>query len=59
VVLMTGRVAIGTRDTDEASPEDLSFLAVWREEEGRWRLCAWQAGRNAPESPVVPPPAGG
>ena len=43
VALMTGRahvkVAKATGDVDM----QLSFLSVWREENGKWRFLAWQS----------------
>lgn len=42
IVLMTGRCVV-----NNAKPNDhrLSFLAVWREENGVWRFLAWQSGK--------------
>jgi DNA-binding NarL/FixJ family response regulator len=45
IVLMEGRLQIESRNTNGKQSSELSFLAVWREEAGRWRLLAWQAGR--------------
>ncbi len=61
VVLMTGRVIIGLGGDKQPAPIDLNFLAVWREEGGRWRFLAWQSSRNPPppsaDSPVNAPDA--
>ena len=27
---------------------DLNYLAVWREEKGKWRFLAWQSCKNPP-----------
>ena len=52
IVLMTGRVTVRARANDQPVTIDLNYLAVWREENGRWRFLAWQSCRN-------PPPAAG
>ena len=52
VVLMSGRVIVGLRNADGPQRIDLNFLAVWREEGGRWRFLAWQSCRN-PVAAVV------
>lgn len=48
VVLMKGRVIIKmvNKQTKAKSALDLNYLAVWREEKGRWRFLAWQSCRN-------------
>ena len=46
IVLMTGRVLIHARNGEQKLALDLNFLAVWREENGRWRFLAWQSCRN-------------
>ncbi|MFM8892990.1 MAG: DUF4440 domain-containing protein, partial [Planctomycetia bacterium] len=48
IALMTGRVRIQAVTPDAALDNLLSFLAVWRLEEGRWRFLAWQSCRLAP-----------
>ena len=45
IALMTGRVRIQAVTADAALDNLLSFLAVWRLEEGRWRFLAWQSCR--------------
>jgi len=48
MALMTGRVRM-TAVTPEGSLDNLlSFLAVWRLEDGRWRFLAWQSCRTPP-----------
>ncbi len=54
VVLMSGRALIHSRNADGPVVLDLNFLAVWREENGKWRFVAWQSCRNPP----APKPAG-
>jgi acetyl esterase/lipase len=45
IALMTGRVHIKSTSADGVSDGTLSLLAVWREEQGRWRFLAWQSCR--------------
>jgi len=52
VVLMTGRARFKAGRGAERTLLDLNFLAVWREEDGRWRFLAWQSARNP--SPAAP-----
>lgn len=51
IALMTGRVRIQAVTPDAALDNLLSFLAVWRLEEGRWRFLAWQSCRLPPPAP--------
>jgi len=53
VVLMTGRVIIHASNAGQPVTNDLNFLAVWREEGGRWRFLAWQSCKNPPP-PATP-----
>ncbi len=46
VVLMSGRVLINAGTVENKNLLDLNFLAVWREENGKWRFLAWQSCRN-------------
>ena len=48
LALMTGRVLVKTGTAEKKSLLDLNFLAVWREENGRWRFLAWQSCKNPP-----------
>lgn len=50
IVLMKGRTLVGmsNRQTREKSSLDLSYLAVWREENGQWRFLAWQSCKTPP-----------
>ncbi|HEY0864164.1 MAG TPA: nuclear transport factor 2 family protein [Lacunisphaera sp.] len=52
VVLMQGRARFKAGRGAERTLLDLNFLAVWREEGGRWRFLAWQSARNPP--PAAP-----
>ncbi len=47
---MTGRVHIKAKSAAGEMDSVLGFLAVWREENGKWRFLAWQSCR-------IPPPA--
>jgi ketosteroid isomerase-like protein len=50
VVLMMGRTVMRLRPKagGPAAALDLNYLAVWREEGGRWRFFAWQSCKNTP-----------
>ena len=52
VVLMKGRVLVHMTNKTSAqkSSMDLNYLAVWREENGKWRFFAWQSCRNPVDS---------
>jgi hypothetical protein len=50
VALMTGRARVQVTSAKGQMDAVLSFLAVWREENGKWRFLAWQSCK-------VPPPA--
>lgn len=47
IALMKGRVSAGVRNraSGQASRMELSYLAVWRQEGGKWRFLAWQSCR--------------
>ena len=46
ISLMTGRVHIqSTNAAGTLSDVVLSILAVWRQEQGKWRFLAWQSCR--------------
>jgi hypothetical protein len=42
---MTGRAHIKAEAAGALMDSVLSFLAVWREEQGQWRFLAWQSCR--------------
>ena len=52
VMVMSGRVVIHSTNATGKNQNDVNFLAVWREEQGRWKLLAWQAAKNLPPAPV-------
>jgi len=56
IVLMTGHAIVHSRNADGPNLIDLNFLAVWREEHGKWRFLAWQSCRNPPATPAATPP---
>jgi hypothetical protein len=55
IALMTGKAKVTTRSEKGENPMTLVFLAVWREEGGKWRFLAWQSARMNP--PAAPAPA--
>ena len=48
IALMTGRAHVKAESEGKSMDAVLSFLAVWREEQGRWRFLAWQSCRLPP-----------
>jgi hypothetical protein len=50
VALMKGRVLVHMRNkaSGEKTVNDINYLSVWREENGKWRFLAWQASKNPP-----------
>ena len=56
IALMTGRVRVQAVTAEATLDNLLSFLAVWRLEEGRWRFLSWQSCRmtGAPAKPPHP-----
>ena len=57
IALMTGRVRIQAVTAEATLDNLLSFLAVWRLEEGRWRFLSWQSCRMTGD-PAKPPHPG-
>jgi len=51
IALVTGRARIQTQSATGAMDNQLSFLAVWRLENGRWRFLAWQSCRLPAPAP--------
>ena len=43
IALMTGRAPVKVANTTGEADMVLSFLSVWREEDGKWRFLAWQS----------------
>ena len=48
VVLMIGRVLVNAVSSGTKVSNDLNILAVWRNENGKWRFLAWQSCKNLP-----------
>jgi ketosteroid isomerase-like protein len=48
IVLMRGRVHVHmvNKQSGQKTMNDINYLAVWREEKGKWRFLAWQAAKN-------------
>jgi ketosteroid isomerase-like protein len=49
IVLMSGRCTLKTLSKGQTADIPLSFLAVWRQESGAWRLLAWHSTHLTPE----------
>jgi hypothetical protein len=49
IALMTGRVRVQVESAGGKMDAVLSYLAVWRQENGQWRFLAWQSCK-------IPPP---
>lgn len=50
IALVSGRANVKVALADSRIETSLGFLAVWREEQGRWKFLAWQSCK-------IPPPA--
>ena len=50
ILLMKGRALFHMKSKSDGGRlvNDLNFLAVWREENGKWRFLAWQSCKNPP-----------
>ena len=53
VALMTGKARIQAQSPRGTLDSVMSYLAVWRLEEGQWRFLAWQSCRLPTEGPPV------
>lgn len=51
IALMTGRARIQAETGTGKMDSVLSFLGVWREEQGQWRFLAWQSCKLPPAAP--------
>ncbi len=51
IVLMSGHVIIHSTNAKGKHQNDVNFLSVWREEQGRWRLLSWLAAKNMSAEP--------
>ncbi len=60
VMFMTGKAKIKVNNGGQKTEADISFLAVWRQENDHWRFLAWQSCKIpapavvAPAAPVAP-----
>lgn len=48
VALMSGRAHVKAVSSNGTMDSVLAFLAVWREENGKWRFLAWQSCKLPP-----------
>lgn len=48
IALMSGRAHVKAESDGKTMDAVLSFLAVWREENGKWRFLAWQSCKLPP-----------
>jgi ketosteroid isomerase-like protein len=48
IVLMKGHMLmhLTNKQSGQKTTNDLNYLAVWREEKGKWRFLAWQSCKN-------------
>jgi hypothetical protein len=51
--VMSGRVLVGILSGEQRILLDLNYLAVWRQENGKWRFLAWQSCRNPAPQPAA------
>ena len=54
-VMCKGRALVEVGNPHMNFRVDINFLAVWRLEDQRWKLFAWQSSRNAEIVPLGPP----
>lgn len=52
LALMSGRLHMKVTSPTGPNEFDMSFLAVWREEQGQWRFLAWQSARLPAPGPA-------
>lgn len=52
IALQTARVLITSTNGTTVNNLDLSILAVWRKESGKWRFLAWQSARMPAPTPA-------
>ncbi|MCC6355505.1 MAG: nuclear transport factor 2 family protein [Verrucomicrobiae bacterium] len=48
IALMSGRAQVKVETAKGGMDSEVGYLAVWRQENGKWRFLAWQACRIAP-----------
>lgn len=51
IALMSGRARVKVVTATGGMDSLVGYLAVWREENGKWRFLAWQSCRIAPKKP--------
>lgn len=51
IALMAGRSRVQAETATGKMDSVLSYLAVWREENGQWRFLAWQSCKLPPVTP--------
>jgi hypothetical protein len=52
IAIMSGRAHVKVETPTGGGMDSMvAYLAVWREENGKWRFLAWQAGRIPPKVP--------
>ncbi|MGV3663803.1 MAG: nuclear transport factor 2 family protein [Prosthecobacter sp.] len=51
IALMAGRSRVQAETATGKMDSVLSYLAVWREENGQWRFLAWQSCKLPPATP--------
>ena len=51
IALMTGRANVDVAKDGGKISMKLTFLAVWREEQGHWHFLAWQSGKLPDATP--------
>jgi hypothetical protein len=52
IALMTGRFDVKAVVKGNAADTTISFLAVWRLEQGAWKFLAWQSCKVPPATPA-------
>ncbi|MFM7240615.1 MAG: nuclear transport factor 2 family protein [Opitutia bacterium] len=52
VAVMAGRLEVQAKVDGVAMTTGISYLAVWRLENGRWRFFAWQSCKIPPATPA-------
>jgi hypothetical protein len=53
IALMTGRAHIQAQTATGTMDSLMSFLGVWREENGHWHFIAWQSCKLSPAAPAA------
>jgi hypothetical protein len=51
IALMSGQARIQAETANGKMDSVLSYLAVWRQENGQWRFLAWQSCKLPPATP--------